>query len=77
MPFCDAMELYEYWNDYPPLHVMVRNYLGYESRPKMSDPMEIAATVKAVTGSARARKLSTASRIDQERFAALKKVKRG
>ena len=40
MPFCDVMELFDYWRDYPPLHWLVRGAVGYEPpKPIADDPM--------------------------------------
>jgi hypothetical protein len=30
MPFCDVMELFDYWRDYPPMHWLMRAYVGYK-----------------------------------------------
>jgi len=76
MPFCDAVELFEYWADYPPAHILLRAYVGYEGN--IVSPMEQAAAMHALTGGARAAKLETASPVDRARFAALKEqVKNG
>ena len=81
MPFCDAMKLFEYWADYPPVHMMVRDYLGYEGTVKepTNNPVEVAAAMQAITGAmGRAPKVSTAPARDRERFAALKEqMKKG
>jgi hypothetical protein len=71
MPFGDIVDLFEYWADYPPLHLMVRNYLGYESRASMSNPAAMMEAMKLL-GSGRAQKLSEAPEIDRQRFEALK-----
>jgi hypothetical protein len=67
------VEIFDYWRDYPPLHIMVRSYLGIESQGP-PDPLAIAEMMRAMTGSSRAQKLSTAPAIDQERFKALKQM---
>jgi hypothetical protein len=40
MPFADIVQLFEYWAEYPPLHLMVRTYMGYKSVPKEDQPKE-------------------------------------
>jgi hypothetical protein len=71
MPFGDIVELFEYWADYPPLHLMVRSYLGYESQPKFN-AIDAARDMRVISGGRRAQKLSQASDIDRQRFEALK-----
>ena len=56
MPFCDVMELLDYWADYPPVHWMIRSYLGIEKR-KVLDPMEAAEAMKVLNRSSRGRSL--------------------
>ena len=50
MPFLDAVGLFNYWTEYPPLHILVRNFVGYEPPKRVEDPMEVAQTLHAVTG---------------------------
>ena len=69
------MKLFEYWADYPPVHMMVRDYIGYEGTVKETaqNPVEVAAAMRAITGGAgRAAKVATAPARDRERFAALR-----
>ncbi|HVI09581.1 MAG TPA: hypothetical protein VND65_14930 [Candidatus Binatia bacterium] len=67
-------ELFDYWRDYPPVHVMMRAYLGIESREEEVNPVAMAEAMHALTGSAHAQKLSSAPEIDQQRFKALKEM---
>ena len=67
------VELFEYWANYPPVHLMVRAYLGIgsddlENKPS---PEQNVAMLRAVMEGARAPKLNTASPEDQARFKAM------
>jgi hypothetical protein len=76
MPNSAAMDLFEYWGEFPPVHILVRGYIGYEGTgPKKTtnNPIEIAAAMSMLSGGARAQKLSTAPAVDRERFESLKK----
>ena len=35
MPFTDALELADYWRDYPPQHILIRAQLGFKGGRKM------------------------------------------
>ena len=80
MPFCDAIEQFAYWKNNPPLHLMVKAFMGIESgsetvsvsRREEVNPMEQQQAVQMLSGGRRARKLSQATPQDQERFAHLK-----
>jgi len=75
MPNSAAMELFEYWGEYPPVHILVRGYIGFEgTKPQkiVTNPIEIAAAMNMLSGGARAQKLSTAPAVDRERFESLK-----
>ena len=76
MPFCDAVALFEYWADYPPLHLMVRGHLGIEKRRPDVNMIETAQAMQVLGGRGRAPKLSSASEIDRARFATLKGKKK-
>ena len=80
------MELHDYWADYPPLHVMVRNYLGYEQQA--TGTADVAPEVNAIVLKSlerRAGKLKGATEQEKKIFAMQKetakknppKVKRG
>jgi hypothetical protein len=75
MDFADAVDLFNYWADNPTITMMVRGYLGIdESKPiNTSDPMAVAAAMKAVGIKGRAEKLDRAPPKDRQRFLALKK----
>ena len=62
MPFVDAVGLFNYWSEYPPLHILVRNFLGYEPPKKVeADPVEVAHMMQALSGrSGRAKSLDMA-----------------
>lgn len=30
MPFRDALDLFKYWAKFPPVHILVRGFVGYE-----------------------------------------------
>ena len=77
MPFRDAVELFEYWGEYPPVHMLVRRQVGYEGSGEPSgkiiqNPVEIAAAMQALGWKGKAPKLSTAPEIDRARFESLK-----
>lgn len=67
-------ELFEYWSDYPPVHIMMRAYLGIETRREEVSELAMAEAMTILTGSAHAQKLSSAPEIDQQRFRALKEM---
>jgi hypothetical protein len=72
MCFGQAVELFQYWAKYPPVHLMIRSYLGIGAEREEVNMIEKAQAVKVLSGRSRAPKLSTAPKLDQERFAALK-----
>jgi hypothetical protein len=76
MPFSDAIGLLDYWSDYPPLHLLVRNFLGYKPKPK-HDAMEVGQAMRAITGGrGRAKSLDRAPLWIQQMAANSKKVKK-
>lgn len=72
MPFSDAMELFNYWMGNPTLTMMIRAYLGYETKREEANPIEQAQAMKVISGGRRAQKVSTAPVEDQVRFAQLR-----
>jgi hypothetical protein len=59
MPFCDVMELFEYWREYPPMHWLLRSYVGYEPPARdMEDQSQAMAALNRTAG--RAKKTSRA-----------------
>lgn len=41
MPMHDVAELYDYWEENPPTHWLLKWYVGYKPKPKMEeDPVE-------------------------------------
>jgi hypothetical protein len=34
LPFPQVIELFDYWTDCPPTHLLVKAYLGYKEKPK-------------------------------------------
>jgi hypothetical protein len=76
MPFIDAVELFEYWAEYPPVHLLVRAYLGFEGSSVAVGPEESKLALKLLAGGRRAQSLDTASSQDQQRFFDLKKAER-
>ena len=72
MPFCDAVELFGYWSKNPPLHLMVRDYLGYkEPEP---NAMEVAQMLQSVgVRGGKAPKLNQAPERDRQIFEEQKK----
>ena len=73
MPFSDAIAQFAYWRKDPPLHLMVKAYLGIkEEEPEEMNPVEVAQAVRMLTGSSRAPKLDQAPSVDRERFEQLK-----
>lgn len=54
MPFSGAVELMGYWNEYPPLHILARGYLGFKSsgREAKADTGGFA-TLASVSGGGR------------------------
>jgi hypothetical protein len=41
LPLPEVWELFEYWNDWPPAHVLLRGFTGYQ--PKKQAPRELEA----------------------------------
>lgn len=39
----DTIDMMKYWNDYPPTHVLLRGYVGYEP-PMKSEPINVDST---------------------------------
>ena len=75
-PFCDIVELFDYWMVKPPLHLMVANFLGYKPREK-HDAMEIGQAMRAITGGkGRAKSLDRAPAWIQQMAANSKKAKK-
>lgn len=74
MAFADAVALFEYWAEFPPVHLMVRGYLGYEGKESKGSPQETAQALKLMAGGRRAKKMDMASPRVQSRFAQLKKT---
>lgn len=74
-PFRKIVKLFKYWQSYPPLHVMVRNYLGIEDAKAEPNMIETAQAIK-ILGGGRAQKLSSAPEADRKRFAELKEIAR-
>lgn len=37
MPCCDVMEFVDDWNQHPPLHVIVPQYIGYKPPAKVKE----------------------------------------
>jgi len=72
MDFCDAVELFNHWSKSPTLTMMIQSYFGIEEQADASDPMAIAAAMKAMGAAGKAEKVSKAPVIDQERFAMLR-----
>lgn len=40
LPFRDVLDLVDYWNDYPPIHMLFRGFVGYEGRKKKKEQVE-------------------------------------
>lgn len=72
LDFRECIDLFEYWADYPPLHLMVRAYLGYESKTAKPSDFEQMQAVHVLAGPGRAEKVSRAPIEVQQRFATLK-----
>lgn len=58
MPFIDAIELFDYWAEYPPLHLLVRNFLGYKPPRKEVDAVEMGQVMRAVSPRSKGRSKS-------------------
>jgi hypothetical protein len=77
MSFSDAIGLFDYWSDYPPVHLLVRNFLGYKPRAEAKhDAMEIGQAMRAITGrKGRAKSLDRAPAWIQQMAANSKKAR--
>ena len=80
MPFCDAVALFNYWSQNPPLHLMIKAFLGIESEEAEQPENNPAAMAEAVmllgpprAGGVRVEKLADAPEIDRKRFEQLKR----
>ncbi len=76
MPFCDVMRLFEYWSDCPPVHLMVRGYLGYE-KPKPMEPQDTRHALQVLSGKGSAAKISQASERVKLMAESVRNIKRG
>ena len=44
------LELFDYWQQYPPVHLLVRGYIGYEAPAKpSSEPVNFAEVGETLT----------------------------
>ena len=66
MPMHDAMELMGYWQDYPPVHVLMRSQFKFEPATKFDDRR------KGVSEKIHARKVTNAPPRDREIFELLR-----
>jgi len=62
MALHDAVELMEYWSQYPPAHVLLRGYVRYNPPPRQSEIDSMLAFRKELgpIGAGRAKKVSEA-----------------
>ena len=73
----DAMELFDYWREYPPVHVLMRGYVGYKPQSK-EDQITPEQFQRMINPKARGgRKLQDAPARDQKMFEKLKAAQRG
>jgi hypothetical protein len=57
---CDAMELFDYWHEFPPMHVLMRGYVGYKPE-RVPDKNDAVQSLRAMApGSGPKKKLSQA-----------------
>lgn len=73
MPFFDVMELFEYWTSYPPMHVLMRGYVGYQPPRKDLEQREALSTLRSLSPG-RARKLATAPKYIRDVAEQMKKA---
>jgi hypothetical protein len=79
MAMCDVSELFDYWREYPPQHILMRGYVGYEGPGRSVAGPDARAELAALnprTGG-RARKLSQASEHVRKMAESLKRAKDG
>jgi hypothetical protein len=84
MPFCDAVAQFNYWSKNPPLHLMIKAFLGIEGEETEQAENNPAAMAEAVrllgpprAGGVRVEKLADAPEIDRKRFEQLKRQNAG
>lgn len=77
MPFCDIMELFDYWREYPPMHWLMRGFVGYKPPVRLEDN-DIREAQKMLNPTTRtAKKLSRAPERVRKMAESLKAANRG
>jgi hypothetical protein len=66
MAMCDVSELFDYWSQFPPMHILMRGYVGYKPEPKHEEKP------RGIVGE-RPWKLSNATPKEKEIFEQLRK----
>jgi hypothetical protein len=75
MPMKDAMELFEYWAEFPPVHVLVRGYVGYQ--PPVKERFDPEQTLRMLSSSrGRNKKAASAPSAVRKMIEAVKGVER-
>lgn len=41
MAWVDALDLLDYWQEYPPTHLLMRGYVGYKYKPVLVEPTAV------------------------------------
>jgi hypothetical protein len=74
MDFCDAMDLLKYWRECPPVHLLIRAYVRYETPTEEDERREAAQAVMVLTSGRKgsAKKLDRAPKHLQEAAARMK-----
>jgi hypothetical protein len=66
MAMCDVNELFDYWNQFPPMHILMRGYVGYKPEAKREERTSV------IVGG-RAAKIGKAPAREREIFEQLRK----
>jgi hypothetical protein len=66
MPFCDVTDLFEYWRESPPMHILMAGYVGYKPPMKRSEEAEQAFPMLRNATHGTTKKLSKAPKYIQD-----------
>lgn len=66
MAMCDVIELFDYWSQFPPMHILMRGYVGYKPEARREEKS------RRIVGE-RAAKVSNATPKEKEIFEQLRK----
>lgn len=72
MPFIDIVELFDYWVEYPPAHILLRGYTGYEPKEKETKGDPLVTALQIAGSNIKAKSMKNAPPDVQAKFARLK-----